>query len=302
MTKPHVAGQPARVLIVDDDESSRQLLQTMLAPEGYLVEHASTGEETLEAVRFQPPDLILLDAMMPGMDGFQVATRLKRNVATKSIPIIMVTALDDRSAKTLGVGVGVEDYVTKPVDRADVCARVRTLLRLKAYSDYFDEHSHLLDSKAGLRPADLIESARLDQVAFDAAPVGIALVDLDGNVLRVNQRLCDVLGYGRKEALELAPRALLQSEESSAEVESLDQLRAGTLARHLVTEKKYRRRDGSEVLARLNMSVHRDANGTACHFIAVIEEITDQRLNATQARQKPHLRPEIALATGAGKA
>jgi PAS domain S-box-containing protein len=276
MIKPHIPGQPARVLIVDDDEPSRQLLKTILEPEGYLVEYASSGEETLEAVKFQPPDLILLDAMMPGMDGFQVATRLKRNVATKSIPIIMITALDDRSAKALGVGVGVEDYLTKPVDRADVCARVRTMLRLKAYSDYFDEHSHLLYNKAGLRPADLIESAKLDQIAFDAAPVGIALVDLDGKLLRVNQRLCDMLGYGRLEALELTPKALLQSEEPNDEVESMAKLRAGTVALHLVAEKQYRRRDGSQIWARLNTSVHRDADGTACHFISVIEDISDR--------------------------
>jgi len=290
-----------RVLIVDDAASSRQLLQTMLEPEGYLIQHASSGEETLEAVRFQPPDLILLDAMMPGMDGFHVATRLKRNADTKSIPIIMITALDDRSAKTLGISVGVEDYLTKPVDRADVCARVRNLLRLKAYSDYFDAHSHLLDNKAALRPADLIENARLDQVVFDAAPVGIALVDLDGKLLRANQRLCDMLGYGRQEALDLAPHAFLQSEESNAEVEALGQLRAGTLTRHQVADKTYRRRDGSQVHARLNTSVHRDANGTACNFIEVIEEAMDSGLNTTQARPKPQLRPETAVA-GAGKA
>jgi DNA-binding response OmpR family regulator len=139
MTSPSVATKP-RVLIVDDDEPSRRLLQTMLATEGYDIDVASSGEETLEAVKLQPPDLILLDGMMPGLDGFQVASRLKRNVVTKNIPIVMVTALDDRSAKNLGVGVGVEEYLTKPVDRAEVCARVRTMLRLKMLSDYYDQH------------------------------------------------------------------------------------------------------------------------------------------------------------------
>jgi PAS domain S-box-containing protein len=300
MTKPDVDSLPARVLIVDDDEPSRQLLATILAPEGYAVQYASSGEEALESVRFQPPDLIMLDAMMPGMDGFQVATRLKRNIVTKSIPIIMVTALDDRSAKALGVGVGVEDYLTKPVDRADVCARVRTMLRLKAYSDYFEMHSLNFANRAGSQPSDLLASAALDQVAFDAAPVGIALTDLDGNLLRVNQRLCDVLGYGRQEAMALAPGALLQSEQSTAETDSIGQLRAGTLNRHLVAEKKYRARDGSQVSARLTMSVNRDKNGTACHFISAIEELPDQRLNSTQARHKPNVRPETALSV-AGK-
>ena len=147
----------------------------------------------------QPPDLILLDIMMPGMDGYQVAGKIKGNLATKNIPVIMVTALDDRNARMLGLSAGAEDFLTKPVDRAELCVRVRNLLRLKAYGDYHDKYSQMLEGEVGSRTADLVESERLYRSTFDAAPVGIVHVGLDGQWLRVNQRLCDLLGYSREE-------------------------------------------------------------------------------------------------------
>ena len=133
--RPDIADHPARILIVDDERHNRQLLEVMLAPEGFLLLTAASGEEALAMVAQQPPDLILLDIMMPGMDGYQVAAKIKGNLATKNIPIIMVTALDDRNARMLGLSAGAEDFLTKPVDRAELCVRVRNLLRLKAYGD-----------------------------------------------------------------------------------------------------------------------------------------------------------------------
>ena len=124
----------------------------------------------------QPPDLILLDIMMPGMDGYEVAGKIKGNPATKNIPVIMVTALDDRDARMLGLSAGAEDFLTKPVDRAELCVRVRNLLRLKAYGDYYDKYSQMLEGEVGSRTADLVESERALPATFDAAPVGIVHV------------------------------------------------------------------------------------------------------------------------------
>jgi signal transduction histidine kinase len=126
---------PPRVLIVDDERRNAELLKVMLLPEGYALLTATSGEDALAILADQPPDLILLDVMMPGMDGYQVATRIKQNPATNNIPVIMLTALDDRNARMLGLNAGAEDFLTKPVDRAELCVRVRNLLRLKAYGD-----------------------------------------------------------------------------------------------------------------------------------------------------------------------
>ena len=131
----HAADLQPRVLIVDDERRNVELLKVMLAPEGYVLLAASNGEDALALLADQQPDLILLDLMMPGMDGYQVAARIKGNVATKNIPVIMVTALDDRHARMHGLNAGAEDFLTKPVDRAELCVRVRNLLRLKTYGN-----------------------------------------------------------------------------------------------------------------------------------------------------------------------
>ncbi len=107
----------------------------MLKPEGFLLLSAANGEEALALVARQPPDLILLDVMMPGMNGYEITARIKNDSATKNIPVIMLTALDDRNARMLGLSAGAEDFLTKPVDRAELSVRVRNLLRIKAYGD-----------------------------------------------------------------------------------------------------------------------------------------------------------------------
>ncbi|HMF86521.1 MAG TPA: hybrid sensor histidine kinase/response regulator, partial [Gemmatimonadaceae bacterium] len=119
----------------DDERANRDLLKVMLAPEGLLLLTASSGEEALALLAHQPPDLILLDVMMPGMDGYEVAGKIKGNPDTSSVPIIMVTAMDDHKARLLGLSAGVEDFLTKPVDRAELRVRVKNLLNLKMYGD-----------------------------------------------------------------------------------------------------------------------------------------------------------------------
>jgi DNA-binding response OmpR family regulator len=122
----------ARILIVDDEVYNRQLLEIMLAPEGFLLEMADTGAAALEAIARHPPDLVLLDIMMPDMDGYEVTTQIKGNPATSRIPVILITSRDDQKARTRGLAAGAEEFLTKPVDRAELSLRVRNLLRLVA--------------------------------------------------------------------------------------------------------------------------------------------------------------------------
>jgi two-component system cell cycle sensor histidine kinase/response regulator CckA len=296
--RPGIADHTPCVLIVDDERQNRDLLAVMLGSEGVLVLTAGSGEEALAIVAEQPPDLILLDVMMPGMDGYRVTETIKGNPVTQNIPIIMITALDDRNARMLGLRAGAEDFLAKPVDRAELCVRARNLLRLKSYGDRHDEYSQMLEGEVASRTADLFESERLYRSTFDAAPVGIVHVSLDGKWLRVNQRLCDLLGYSREELQGIDAEDLMQSEATAGEIESLRQMSAGTLDRHVVDEKRYRRRDGIFVWARVNISVHRDAQGQAQYFISVIEDITERRTLEAQIRQASKMDAIGHLASG----
>jgi len=157
---PDFPDRPARILIVDDDRHNRQVLEAMLAPEGFVLLTAASGEDALALMAPQPPDLILLDIMMPGMDGYQVTTRIKGNLATKNIPVIMITALDDRDARIRGLNAGAEEFLTKPVDRTELCVRVKNLLRLKAYGDFYGKYSQILEAEVVSRTADLVERTK----------------------------------------------------------------------------------------------------------------------------------------------
>jgi signal transduction histidine kinase/DNA-binding response OmpR family regulator len=167
------AEHPARILIVDDELRNRELLKVMLAPEGLILATAGTGEEALAVVAKQPPDLILLDVMMPGMSGYDVARKIKDSVGTKSIPVIMISALDDRDAKMMGLNAGAEDFLTKPVDRAELTARVRNLLRLKAYGDKLRRALAALES-ANLELDRNTRSIASAQALADAATARLA--------------------------------------------------------------------------------------------------------------------------------
>lgn len=162
-----MTDQRTTILIVDDEPRNLQLIEAMLRPEGHRARTASNAAEALAAVAEQAPDLILLDIMLPDLSGFEVAALLKANPATRSIPIIMVTALDDRKSKLAGLNAGAEEFISKPVDGAELMIRVRNLLRLKEYSDFLANHNRILEQLVQERTATLAEEVhqrrRLEQ-------------------------------------------------------------------------------------------------------------------------------------------
>ncbi len=125
----------ARILVVDDIPANVRLLEAKLKAEYFEVLTASDGPAALEATQAQAPDLILLDVMMPGMDGFEVARRLKADPKTRHIPIVMITALTDTSDRVRGLEAGADDFLSKPVNDVALFARVRSLARLKVMID-----------------------------------------------------------------------------------------------------------------------------------------------------------------------
>jgi diguanylate cyclase (GGDEF)-like protein len=142
----------ARILIVDDHEDNREVLKVRLESWGYATDSAASGEDAINYVRSTPPDLILLDVMMPGMDGIEVARQIKSMKTLPFIPIIMQTALDATENKVEGLEAGAEDYITKPIDFAELRARLRSMLRIKRLQDALEEREkELLEANERLR-------------------------------------------------------------------------------------------------------------------------------------------------------
>jgi putative two-component system response regulator len=152
--------KPATILIVDDEERNVKLLETLLNADGHFTISASSGQEALAMVIADKPDLILLDIMMPGMDGFETVAKLKADPRTKTVPVIMVTALSDRESKLRALEAGAEEFLSKPIDRADLRVRVRNLLRVKEYGNFLENHNRLLEEQVRQRTAQLEDAYR----------------------------------------------------------------------------------------------------------------------------------------------
>ncbi len=143
------------ILIIDDLPQNIELLEAYLIPQGYEIVNAANGEETLEKLSVEEIDLILLDVMMPGMDGFEVTRRIRQDPAHRLLPIILVTALRDTEDRVKGIEAGCDDFISKPVDKTELLARVRSLLKVKAYNDMIDNYRKELEDEVAKRTEEL---------------------------------------------------------------------------------------------------------------------------------------------------
>src|SRR6266498_2505411 len=123
-----------RILVVDDKPQNHRLIEALLAPYGYAISSAASGEEAIRIVASDPPDLMLLDVVMPGMSGYEVCRWVRANDPTRVLPIVMVTANPDQD-KVAAIDAGADDFVVEPFERHELLARVRSLLRIKSFND-----------------------------------------------------------------------------------------------------------------------------------------------------------------------
>lgn len=144
-----------KILLVDDEGSNLRLLTQWLARLGYDIELASNGEEAVQKVRESRPDLVIMDIMMPVMDGYEACRILKTDKGTKNIPIIMVTALHDRDSKLKGLSVSANDFLSKPIDQTELIIRVKNLLKVKTFDDFMLRHNRILEAEVRERTQDL---------------------------------------------------------------------------------------------------------------------------------------------------
>lgn len=162
------------ILIVDDEPAGRDTMESLLMTHGYRLEFASNGKDALEKAAQVTPDLILLDIMMPGMDGYDVCRQIRTSPLLSEIPVIMVTALDDRESRIQGIEAGADDFVSKPFDRNELRARIRTITRLNRYRRLHNERERF---------------ERLIQLS----PDGILIGSIEGSICLVNPSMARML-------------------------------------------------------------------------------------------------------------
>jgi len=156
----------AKVLVVDDTPHNVKLLGDLLQVKGYAVATAATGEEALAKLPAERPDIVLLDVMMPGLSGYDVCRRIRADVATALLPVVLVTSLDPAQERIHGIEAGADDFLSKPINQAELFARVRSLLRIKALQDEVQRQAEAL-KVSNLRLEQRVDEqlAQLDRLA-----------------------------------------------------------------------------------------------------------------------------------------
>ena len=240
--------RPARILVVDDHEDNVEVLRARLESRGYECDSAHDGEEALRKIEATPPDLILLDVMMPKMDGNEVARRVKANKELPFIPIIMQTALDSTEDQVRGLDSGADDYITKPIKFPELEARVRSMLRIKALQTALEEANAELrrmaitDGLTGLYNRRHVEELLREMFEHSQRlhePLACVMFDLDrfksvndtyghqagdevlrqfGQLLKQEAREIDRVGrYGGEEFVVLLPGTVVEAAVTFAE-------------------------------------------------------------------------------------
>jgi two-component system cell cycle response regulator len=245
-----VDGNPAdpvarkdRILVVDDHPDNVEIIHARLSSRGFRIETASDGEEALAKVLDNPPHLILLDVMMPLMDGYEVSRRIKNDANLPYIPIILVTARDSTQDKVEGLDAGADDYLTKPINFPELEARVRSMLRVKRLQDELDEKNRELElANRQLRKLSITDGLtelynhrhvhellheEFERSRRSGEPMAVAMLDLDrfkqvndtyghptgdvilydtARILRESAREIDMVGrYGGEEFIAILP-------------------------------------------------------------------------------------------------
>jgi putative two-component system response regulator len=248
----HAPNRPA-ILVVDDDAATRRLLIRLLTVHGYDVTTVDDGEAALAAVDKTRPDLIMLDVGLPRLDGFEVCRRIKQTPATRFIPIVLVTGMNDRPHKLRGIEAGADDFLCKPFDREELTARVASLVRLKRYTDELESAESVIMSLAlTVEARDPYTEGHCQRLAAYASALGekLQLAGDELSALRRGGYLHDVGKIGVADAILLKPSALTAAEYEKVKLHTIigerlcGELRSLAAVRPIVRH-HHERRDGS---------------------------------------------------------
>ncbi len=204
-----------RILIVDDNKVNVELLKTQLKHYQYDLDAAYDGEEALEKIHKQAPDLVLLDLMMPKISGFEICKAIKRNKATQFVPVIVITALTELDDKIKAIELGADDFLVKPINRLELVTRIKSLLYMKLLHDDLDTSESILFSLAqALEAKDFYTRGHSERVADIAVKLAVQLgfSEREQENFRRGGLLHDIGKIGIKESILLKPGKLTDEE------------------------------------------------------------------------------------------
>ncbi|RPJ62524.1 MAG: PAS domain S-box protein, partial [Acidobacteria bacterium] len=271
------------ILVVDDTPGNLHLLAKLLVSAGYEVRPTGKPEVALASALEAPPDLVLLDVRMPGLDGFELCRRLKADSRTAGVPVIFMSAAHDEADRVKGFDAGAVDFVTVPFEGRVVLARVATHIRLARALRELETERKLLERRVQERTAKLQESEFLARTGeeraratFEQAAVGMAYVALDGRFLRINRKFCEIVGYPELEMLERRFLEITHPDDVGADAELLRRMACGEVESDS-REKRYVRKDGTWVWVERTVAVVRTEAGTPPWLITVVQDISARK-------------------------
>jgi len=279
---PDGKEKKCKILIVDDIPKNIQVVANILQSRGYSMAFAQNGETALELTRANPFDLILLDIMMPGMDGFEVCQRIRENPDTAAVPVLFLTAKTDTESIVKGFASGAMDYVIKPVNEAELLARVKTHLELYRASREMREMNLRLREEIRERT----QAEQRYRSMYENAVQGMFRSTADGKILNINPAYMRILGYENREEMmgieDMGQTVYERPEDREEMIRSLRDL--GVITDY---EIKIRRKDGTTAWIMMNARLTHDENGQE-----VVEGIVIDHTAQKKAEEKLRLSRE----------
>ncbi|TFW29368.1 EAL domain-containing response regulator [Duganella callida] len=282
LSEQHTKGE---VLIVEDTPASLKLLSDLLTEAGYYVRQAPNGELALWTAQSRPPELILLDVRMPGIDGFEVCRRLKASPELSRVPVIFLSAQHDTDDKVRGFALGAVDFIAKPFQTEEILARTDAHVRLGRAQKALAAERALLEERVAERTAELAkeveqrraneEFLRLASQVFEATQDAIVVADPHGHIVATNPAFTQISGYTAKEVLGRSVALLHAGEPDAASFAAMVQ--AVAKSGHWSGEILARRKNGDIYPGLLSASVVRDEAGQLINHVAVFMDITERK-------------------------
>ena len=289
LSEQHTKGE---VLIVEDTPASLKLLSDLLTEAGYYVRQAPNGELALWTAQSRPPELILLDVRMPGIDGFEVCRRLKASPELSQVPVIFLSAQHDTDDKVRGFALGAVDFIAKPFQAEEILARTDAHVRLGRAQQALAAERALLEERVAERTTELAalaaslekeveqrraneEFMRLSSQVFEATQDAIVVTDRDGRIVATNPAFTQISGYGADEVVGQSVALLHAGDPDAKSFELMAQSIVKT--GHWSGEVLARRKSGDTYPGLLSASVVRDEQGQVINHVAVFMDLTERK-------------------------